>query len=131
MADVTGNNCPQNNYNKIQITTNKSWTFGLNIKKVTFDIVLSEPASMDIDLTISNLENAENYNKDKDTYYYHKTLTITKQTTSVTLEINDTFTDKESVFSFEVVESCYTSYPNLKFSINNFKIYGEHTEANY
>ena len=131
VSDLVADTCPQNSYSKIQITTSRSWTYGLTLKKVSFDVILSEPANMDIDLTISNLENGQNYNSTKDTYFYHKTLNIGKEHTSVTLDINDTFINKDAVFSFEVVTSCYTDHPNLKFSIANLKMFGEHQQTQY
>lgn len=131
LTDITSTSCPQKNYSVVQLSTNRTWSYGLTLNKVKFDIILSEPASMDIDLTISNLENGEQYNSTADTFFYHKTLTIGKEETTVELEINDTFINKDAVFSFEVVESCYTSFPNLKFSIVNFKLYGEHKPTNY
>lgn len=118
-------------YTVIQFTSNKNWTYGLTLQTIEFDLIMSEVANLDMDLTISNLENAENYNKTTDEKYYHKTLSFNKLNTHVTLDINDIMGAKESVFSFEVVESVYKTNPNLKFSIVNLTINGFHQESNY
>lgn len=131
MSDLIGTSLPQKAYSTIQITTDKTWTYGLTLEKIEFGILLSENANMDIDITISNLENGDNYNQTKDTYFYHKTLSITQETTSITLAIDDIFINKDATISIEVVESCYTAHPNLTFSISNFKMYGKHENTNY
>lgn len=131
MSDFIGTSLPQKAYSTIQITTDKTWTYGLTLEKIEFDILLSESANMDIDITISNLENGENYNQTQDTYFYHKTLSITQETTSITLAINDIFINKDATISIEVVESCYSTHPNLTFNISNFKMYGKHENTNY
>lgn len=118
-------------YDTIQINTNKTWTYGLTLQTIKFDVALSEPANMDIDITVSNLENGENYNKTQDTFFYHKTVTVSQESSTVTLEINDVFIDKDATISLEIVDSCYTSFPNLKVAIGNFKMFGYHTENNY
>ena len=120
-----------NSYTIIQFTSNKNWTYGLNLETVAFDITLSEAANMDIDITISNLENGENYNKTENTYFYHKTLSINQINTNVKLEINDIIINKECVISLEVVDSCYDSNPNLKFALTNLQITGQHKESAY
>jgi len=131
ISDVIGTTLAPQAYETFQITTNKTWTYGLVLEKVEFDIILSKAVNVDIDLTISNLENGENYNSTQDTYFYHKTLSFNQETTTVTLEINDTFINKDAVFSFEVVESCYSANPDLTISIANFKLFGEHAQTNY
>lgn len=131
LSDLTGDTCPLNSYSVIQINTNRSWTYGLTVEKISFDIILSEASNIDIDITISNLENGANYNETADTYFFHKTLSITQPTTSITLDINDTFINKDATFSFEVVKSAYSSNSNMKLAIRNFKMFGEHKEANY
>lgn len=131
LSDVENDTCPLNNYTVIQIKTKRAWSYGLTLKKITFDIILSEPQSVDIDLTISNLKNGENYNETADTHFYSNTLAIAKESTTVTLDINDEFIDKDATFSFEVDKSCYNTSPNLKIAIRNFRMYGEHQETNY
>lgn len=131
LSELIGNTFASKAYSTIQITTDKNWTYGLTLEKIEFDIILSENANVDIDVTISNLENGENYNSSQDTYFYHKTLSISQETTSITLAINDVFINKDAVISLEVVESCYTAHPNLTFSLSNFKMYGEHKNTNY
>ena len=118
-------------YTVIQLTSNKDWTYGLNLEKVEFVVFLSEEANVDIDITISNLENGENYNKTEDTYFYHTTISLNKTETKVKLDINDTIINKECVISFEIVQSCYKTNPNLTLSINSLKLIGEHKELNY
>lgn len=118
-------------YTVIQISSNKNWTYGLTLEKFEFDVIMSEVANLDIDLTISNLQNAENYNKTTEENYYHKTLSFNKLETHVTLDINDIIQNKASVLSFEVVDSCYKTNPNLTFAITNLKMSGYHQEANY
>lgn len=118
-------------YTVIQFTSNKSWTYGLTLQTIEFDLTMSEVANMDIDITISNLENAENYNKTTEEKYYHKTLSFNKLNTHVALDINDIIENKECVISLEVVQSCYKTNPNLTFSINNLTITGFHEVSNY
>lgn len=119
------------NYSVIQLTTDKNWTYGLTLETVEFDVYLSEEAIVDIDITISNLENAANHNKDQDTFYYHKTLSFNSVETHVKLDINDVFINKASTISLEVNTSCYTEHPTLKLSVNNFKMSGFHKPSNY
>ena len=131
LADIIGNNLLPQNYDTIQITTNKSWTYGMILEMVEFDVILSSEANMDIDITISHLEHGENYNATSDTYYFYKTVSITKETTKVSLVINDNFINKDATISIEVVDSCYTANPNLTFTIANFKMFGHHEATNY
>lgn len=131
LADVSGDSCPLNSYKVIQINTKRAWTYGLTITKITFDVILSQSQNVAIDLTISNLKNGANYNETADTYFYKKTITIAKENTPVTLEINDEFIDKDATFSFEIDTSCYKTTPSLKIAIQNFKIYGEHQKTTY
>lgn len=118
-------------YSVIQLTTNKSWTYGLTVETVEFDVYLSSAHSVDMDITISALENAQNYNSSQDIFFYHKTLSFNEEYTHVTLEINDIFVNKEGTFSLEFDTSCYTANPELKISVNNFKMKGFHQETNY
>lgn len=131
LSDITGTTLMSQNYDTIQITTNKSWTYGLILEKIEFDVILSEATNVDMDITISNLEHGENYNSTKDTYFFHKTISVNKDNTSVSLEVNDNFINKDAVISIEVVDSCYSTNPNLTFSIGNFKMYGGHEQTNY
>lgn len=119
------------NYSVIQLNTNKDWTYGLTLEKIEFDMLLSEEANVDIEITISNLENGANYNQTQDTYYYHKTLSFNAVKTHVKLDINDIFINKDATISLEVVTSCYESNPNLTLSLNNFKMFGFHEKTNY
>lgn len=118
-------------YTVIQLTSNKDWTYGLSLEKIEFSVFLSEEANVDIDITISNLEHGENYNKTADEYFYHTTISLNKTETKVKLDINDTIINKECVISFEIVQSCYKTNPNLKLSINNLKLIAKHHESNY
>ena len=118
-------------YSKIQISTKKDWTYGLEIERIEFDVLLTQTADVDIDITVSNLENGPHFNEDQNTYYYQKTLSINKQNTTVKLDINDIFNNKGSIISIEINKSCYTSHPDLKIAIGNFKMYGKHTQVNY
>ena len=131
ISDIIGNELTAQAYETIQINTNKAWTYGLQLNKVKFDVLLSIPANVDIDITISNLENGENYNSTQDTYFYHKTLSFNKECTSVSLDIYDIFINKDATISLEVVKSCYEATPELKISIANFQLYGEHPKTNY
>lgn len=131
LAKINNANCDFNQYSKIQITTNRDWTYGLEIERIEFDIILSAPADIDIDVTLSNLENGPHLNEEKNTYYYHKTLSINKESTPVKLDINDIFNDQDSVLSIEIDKSCYTTNPDLKIAIGNLKMYGQHTPVNY
>ena len=79
LSEITSNTLLPQNYDTIQITTNKSWTYGLVLEKIEFDVILSSIANMDIDVTISHLEHGENHNATSDTYYFHKTITINKE----------------------------------------------------
>jgi len=131
LSNIINQNSELKNYKRIQITTKKDWTYGLEIEKIEFDILLSMPVDVDLEITVSNLENGENFNESQNTYYYHKTLSINKECTNVKLDINDIFNKKDAVISLEINESCYTSTPELKIGIGNFKMYGQHTPANY
>ena len=131
LTDIIGSSLLSQNYDTIQITTNKSWSYGLVLEKIEFDVILSEPANVDMDITISNLEHGENYNSTKDTYFFHKTISVNKDNTHVSLIVNDNFINKDAVISIEVVDSCYTATPTLTFSIGNFKMFGEHEQTNY
>ena len=131
LSKINNSTCDLNQYSKIQITTNRDWTYGLEIERIEFDIILSIPADVDIDITLSNLENGPHLNEEKNTFYYHKTLSINKESTPVKLDINDIFSDEDSVLSIEINKSCYASNPNLKIAIRNLKMYGQHTPVNY
>lgn len=131
LSEIINSSSELKQYSRIQINTKKDWTYGLELERIEFDIILSTPADVDIDITISNLENGEHFNESQNTYYYHKTLSINKENTTVKLDINDTFTKKGSVISLEINNSCYSSNKELKIGIANLKMYGQHTEANY
>lgn len=131
LAKIIDSSCDPNQYTKIQITTHRDWTYGLKIERIEFDIILSTPADVDIDITVSNLENGPHLDEEKNTYYYHKTLSINKESTTAKLDINDTFNDKDSVISIEINKSCYTTNSDLKIAIGNLKMFGQHTPANY
>lgn len=118
-------------YSKIQISTKKDWTYGLEIDRIEFDILLSTPADVDIDVTVSNLENGPHFNEDQNTYYYQKTLSINKQNTTIKLDIDDVFNSKSSIISIEINKACYSSHPDLTIAIGNFKMFGQHNEVNY
>lgn len=133
LSDIISSTCTPNKYDVIQITTNKDWTYGLTLEKIQFDIVLSQTANVDLDITITNLENAENIktiNK-VDTRYYHKTIAVNQEQSTITLDINDVFINVDSIISIEIVDSCYKTNNDLTISIGNFKMFGEHTPANY
>ena len=133
LSDITTSTCTPNKYSVIQITTNKDWTYGLTIEKIQFELVLSELVNVDLDITITNLENAENIKTiDKvDTRYFHKTIAVNQTNSTITLDINDVFINKDSTISIEVVKSCYENNPNLNISIGNLKMFGQHTPTNY
>ena len=131
LSDITGTSLLSQNYDKIQITTYKSWTYGLVLEKIEFDVILSDSTNVDIDVTISNLEHGENHNSTTDTYFFQKTISLNKDSTHVSLIVNDNFVNKDAVISIEVVESCYSANPDLKLSIGNFKMFGEHEQTNY
>lgn len=118
-------------YSKMQISTKKDWTYGLEIERIEFDVLLSTPADVDIDVTVSNLENGPHFNEDQNTYYYQKTLSINKQNTTIKLDIDDVFNNKSSIISIEINKACYSSHPDLTIAIGNFKMFGQHNEVNY
>ena len=131
LSKINNSICDPNKYSKIQITTNKDWTYGLEIDRIEFDIILSTTADIDIDITVSNLENGPHLNENQNTYYYHKTISINKESTTIKLDINDIFNNKDSTISIEIDKSCYSSNENLTIAIGNLKMYGQHTPANY
>lgn len=131
LSSVINSNSDLNNYTRIQITTKQDWTYGLELERVEFDLLLSESADVDIDITVSNLENGDHFNESKNTYYYKKTISINNQNTTVKLDINDIVNGAESVISLEIDKACYTSHPDLKIGIGNLKMYGQHTPVNY
>lgn len=131
LGELTGDSCPMQAYKTIQINTNRAWTYGLSLSKVTFDILMEGADNIDIDITISNLENGQNYNQTADTYFYHKTLPISNSVTSITLDVFDTFINKDATISIEIGDSAYNSNSPLKLAIRNFKMFGEHTPTNY
>ena len=131
LSDIINSSSELKQYSRIQITTKKDWTYGLELERIEFDIILSMPADIDIDITLSNLENGAHFNESQNTYYFQKTLSINKENTSIKLDINDIFTKKDSCLSIEINDSCYKSNGELKIGIANLKMYGQHTEARY
>ena len=130
LVNLIDSTCEMNKYSVVQITTDKTWTYGLELETIKFNVLMSVSENVDIDVTISNLESGENYNSTQDTYFYHKSLSINKEDTTITLDINDIFINKDSVISIEVVNSCYNN-TDLKLAFGNFELYGQHPEINY
>lgn len=125
---------PDGNYNQyrvIKINTDKTWTYGLFVEKIEFDVKMSEDIYFDLDITITNLEHAENLRRNDDTKYYYKTLSINPDNSHVKLDINDTLINADCEISIEVVTSCYEENPNFTFAIANFAIFGYHEQTNY
>lgn len=118
-------------YSVVQFNTDKNWTYGLTLETLEFDVYLNQVANVDIDITISALENAENYNSSQDEFFYHKTLSFNSEMTHVKLDINDVFVNKTSTISLEIDTSCYNANPELKISINGLVMSGYHEETNY
>jgi len=133
LSKIINSSSDLNKYTRIEITSKQDWTYGLEIERIEFDVLLSIPADVDIEITITNLENGEHLNEVDNTFFYSKTLSINKENTSVKLDINDVFTKKASVIELKINKSCYQGEANkdLKIGVANLKMYGQHKEAHY